>query len=100
MTTRSNAELADALDAHAVIHENEYQDDNQREWAKDLRDAAAALRAGVSKPTRYPWDQAPECWRKAMKKYAELPWGLRIGLGINGIAWIEQRAKELAEEQE
>ena len=60
MTTRSNAELADALDAHAVIHENEYQDDNQREWAKDLRDAAAALRAGVCKPTRYPWDQAPD----------------------------------------
>ena len=50
----------------------------------------------------HPATQGPsaECWRKAMKKYAELPWGLRIGLGINGIAWIEQRAKELAEEQE
>ena len=50
MTTRTPKELADALDAHAVIHENEYQDDNQREWAKDLRDAAAALRAGGWRP--------------------------------------------------
>ena len=53
-------------------------------------------------PYTHPAPQGPsaECWRRAMKKYAELPWGLRIGLGINGIAWIEQRAKELAEKQE
>ena len=95
MTTRTPKELADALDAHAVIHENEYQDDNQREWAKDLRDAAAALRAGVSKPTRYPWDQAPDWARWAATDctgdaswFADRPFQSKIGF-YSRTAWTD-----------
>ena len=94
MTTRTNAELADALDAHAVIHENEYQDDNQREWAKDLRDAAAALRAGVCKPTRYPWDQAPDwaMWAATDSDgisfwYGKKPYAGEIGWRVTSTHW-------------